>query len=436
MSGKTKNMNAEVLHVLKINYVGDFFSSCVVKLVNLVEYVNENKKHPDFVDGSLQFREFETPEPEAENTFFYFKDYLGTPIPVAEKNIPFSKKLTSTEYVNLPHTDLEPLLTRYFTLSKNVTDLVDDIEKKNVFEYEHICGIVQNSDISISKYEEELDKFLSKDQKRKFLVYSNDSDFSEYFAKKYPDKCLYFKSDGEKHPIVSLASLSIISRSKHVILGTGDLEMWVVLMRKSFDGVKQWIGGKWHFTEKKRRYFTLDHKLLQLTTNFRDYCGDSVITFCEKREKHGLYLNYFKHTSSLYTRHHFDLSYTKSDLWKDVNVAYYDIDTEDFLKKAETDLEKLSGGGLEGMFIHINLYNLGDVSKLAKEILLGRIMSKLTTIKTKMCVLITGISREFVDTFKTETKTGFGDRLVEFYDDSVLLTMGVNELLFLVNEMP
>lgn len=44
------------MHIIKITHNAGFFSCCSVKLTKIVEFINLNKKLPDSVDSSAQFK--------------------------------------------------------------------------------------------------------------------------------------------------------------------------------------------------------------------------------------------------------------------------------------------------------------------------------------------------------------------------------------------
>ena len=62
--------------MIKIQHNSGFFSCCSVRLNKIVDYINLEKKIPNIVDSSKQFKWYKNNENKKKDiTFHYFKNY-------------------------------------------------------------------------------------------------------------------------------------------------------------------------------------------------------------------------------------------------------------------------------------------------------------------------------------------------------------------------
>jgi hypothetical protein len=263
-----------------------FFSCCSVKLSNIVNYINSNLKIPDYVDSSKQFSWYKINETK-DITYKYFKHYndiqvYGTiklPINFHEWTDQF------IDYSKLDYKNIIPLITKYFSPSKQIINIIKYINQKYSINYNNICvlfyrGNDKNRETHICSYDEYIvyaNKILQNNSNIKFLIQSDETEFIKKMLYEFPSNSFYFadecrhlaKCDTSVDLYVStdipenlaiklranknykfskyyLAITIIMSQCKHIICGSGNCSLWIMFYRQNNINVHQFLDGVWY----------------------------------------------------------------------------------------------------------------------------------------------------------------------------------------------
>ena len=247
-----------------------FFSCCSVKLTNIVDFINLNKKIPDMVDSSNQFNWYKKIN-ESDITYNYFEHYDNIQINITYP-INYFWEHQFINYTNLDYKNIYPLIEKYFSPSKIINDNIINIEKKYNLIYENICvlfyrGNDKITETQLSNYDSYLiyaNKIIIKNPNILFLIQSDESEFIEFITKKFPDNSFYFKDEIRhmkkcvnvvdlKFPDTNsefskkyLAITIIMSKCKYIICGSGNCSIWIMLYRNNNNNVIQYLNGIWY----------------------------------------------------------------------------------------------------------------------------------------------------------------------------------------------
>jgi hypothetical protein len=260
--------------MIKIIHNAGFFSCCSVKLHKIVEFINSNKRLPDNVDSSEQFKWYKNDKNKDKDiTFDYFEHYLNIPDVNIIHPINYHNYYQLINYAYLDYKCITPLIKKYFSPSAKINEIINNIEKKYNLIYENICvlfyrGNDKNRETKTCSYDEYLNciNYLLKktNQKLVFLVQSDETEFIEFITHKFPNNSFYFndeirhmkKCDDTVDKKMSsqnyefskkyLAITIIMSKCKYIICGSGNCDKWIMFYRGNNKNVIQYLNGTWY----------------------------------------------------------------------------------------------------------------------------------------------------------------------------------------------
>ena len=223
-----------------------FFSCCSIKLKNIVEYITFNYfEHYDNINGIINL-----------------KSHID--------------KLTWDEqfsvYQLLDFDNINPIVKKYFSPSKNILNIIQDIEKKYNIDYNNICvlfyrGNDKNTETIICDYSEYLvyaNKILEINPDILFLIQSDETEFINFISERFPNNSFYFNDEirhipkcnstvdilmKDKNSVFSkyyLAITIIMSKCKYIICGSGNCSYWIILYRGNNNNVIQNLNNNWY----------------------------------------------------------------------------------------------------------------------------------------------------------------------------------------------
>jgi len=265
---------------LIIPHNAGFFSCCSVRLVAITNFHRQFNKLPISVDSSTQFEWYKNDTNKNFNiTFDYFENYDNIDINIPNNNCYFSTDLRSqpqfTDYSKLNFEYINHFMKKYFTPSKEINNIIANIEAKYNIDYDNICtlfyrGNDKNTETYICPYVEYI-KYAGilrdKNPNIKFLIQSDETEFIELFTQLFPNNSFYFKDDirhmnkcndtvDKKFASTNyefskkyLAITVIMSKCKYIICGSGNCSKWIVLYRNNIKGVYQNLNNKWIINE-------------------------------------------------------------------------------------------------------------------------------------------------------------------------------------------
>ncbi len=261
---------------VKITHNAGFFSCCSIKLCEIITYIKQKKNTPDIVDSSKQFSWYKNEtNKDKDITYDYFENYNN--ITVTDINIidPIDFRWDHCQfrnYSNLDYKLITPLIKKYFSPSVEITEIINNIEKKYNLSYENICvlyyrGNDKNKETKICSYAEYLsyiNQILKKNPKIVFLIQSDETEFIEFMTNKFPNNSFYFKdeirhmkkcndtvdrkmsSQNYEFSKKYLAITIIMSKCKYIICGSGNCDLWIMLYRGNTTNVIQNLKGNWY----------------------------------------------------------------------------------------------------------------------------------------------------------------------------------------------
>ena len=257
--------------ITKINHNAGFFSCCSVRLGSIVHYFNDKKQLPKYVDSSAQFRWYK--ELNTDVTFQYFKHYneMDNDIIYAD-GVDYHDTKQYGFYKDLEFEKNNPFIEKYFTPSKTVQSKIDAISQKYGIDFNNTCalfhrGLDKVTETEICSYDDKIEKakeLLKENPTIRFLIQSDETGFIEKARQTFPDNSFYckdeifhmehdaktlvdhkYRENPEDRAQNFLAVMMIMSKCKHIIISSGNCDIWTILFRGNAKNVTQFFKNEW-----------------------------------------------------------------------------------------------------------------------------------------------------------------------------------------------
>jgi hypothetical protein len=252
-----------------LHHNAGFFSCCSVKLNEIINYINLNFKIPNYIDSSEQFEWYK--KTSQDITYEYFEHYDNITDISINYPINYHHSHQFIDYSKLDYNNIIPVIKKYFSPSKNIINIIENIEKKYNLVYDNICvlfyrGNDKNTETKICNYDEYLiyaNSIMTSNPNILFLIQSDETEFINYMSEQFPNNSFYFKDEiryvkkcnstvdklmYDKNYEFSkyyLAITIIMSKCKYIVCGSGNCSIWIMFYRENNNNVYQNLNGMW-----------------------------------------------------------------------------------------------------------------------------------------------------------------------------------------------
>ena len=251
---------------LTVRHVKDngFFSTCSLILHNVVEYFNRYRKLPETIDSPDAFNWYRPGTMES----YFIKDESKK---ISYRNLVLYEHFHQySDYMKLDYAGVKPFLQKYFTPSKEVQGLIEDLETKYSLDYQNTCvlfyrGNDKATETALPSYADYIKRakaILQQRPQTRFLVQSDETEFIEAMSAELGEKAVWFKDeirhipkamttvdkvcdDAFKFSKLYLAITIVMSKCPYIICGSGNCSIWIALFRGSAKGMQQFLKGSW-----------------------------------------------------------------------------------------------------------------------------------------------------------------------------------------------
>ena len=264
-----------------------FFSCCSVKLYNIINYINLNLKIPDYVDSSQQFSWYKKNQNQ-DITYKYFEHYDNIKDISINYPINYDWEYQFVDYSKFDYNNIIPIIKKYFSPSKKIINIINNIEQKYNLIYDNICVLFYRGNDKITEtelcnYDEYLiyaNLIMKNNPNILFLIQSDETEFINFITKKFPNNSFFFNDEIRHIPKTNssvdiqmkdknykfskyfLAITIIMSKCKYIICGSGNCSMWIMFYRGNNNNVFQNLKGDWLINNNNNVYQNLKDKLL------------------------------------------------------------------------------------------------------------------------------------------------------------------------------
>lgn len=254
---------------LIITHNSGFFSCCSVRLDNIVKYFNQNRTLPVIVDSSAQFDWYKPPRSHKASIVetYFTTDLSGIPF---RGPINYGHWFQLIDYKKIEFKTIQPFITKYFSPSHEIQELLRQIEIKYSLDYSNLCvlfyrGNDKITETELSSYDDYLAKAKEIQEENpsiRFLLQSDETEFLEALSSHFPNS-FYFKDeirhikkantsvdkvfpqDNYQFSKYFLAITLCMAKCKYVICGSGNCSIWIALYRGNTEGMYQHLHDKW-----------------------------------------------------------------------------------------------------------------------------------------------------------------------------------------------
>lgn len=256
--------------MLKTTHNAGFFSCCSVKLSETIDFINSNKKLPEIVDSSEQFRMYKK-DKDTDITFHYFENYNNVTDVDILSPINYHWGDQFIDYTNLDYKRIVPLIKKYFSPSIKINTIVNNIEKKYNIVHDNTVAVYyrgtdKHLETQLSPYDEfyeQIIKIVNINKNIKILLQSDSAEFIDYINDKDlknvviidENKTSYTKEgihheqscDTNYYDMLNfLSTILILSKCKYIICSTCNCSTFVMLYRGNNKNVIQYLNGTWY----------------------------------------------------------------------------------------------------------------------------------------------------------------------------------------------
>ena len=254
---------------LIITHNSGFFSCCSVRLDNIVKYFNQNRTLPVIVDSSAQFDWYKPPRSHKASIVetYFTTDLIVIPF---RGPINYGHWFQLIDYKKIEFKAIQPFITKYFSPSQEIQELLRQIETKYSLDYSNLCvlfyrGNDKITETELSSYDEYIAKAKEIQEQNpsiRFLLQSDETEFLEALSSHFPNS-FYFKDeirhikkantsvdkvfpqDNYQFSKYFLAITLCMAKCKYVICGSGNCSIWIALYRGNTEGMYQHLHDKW-----------------------------------------------------------------------------------------------------------------------------------------------------------------------------------------------
>ena len=252
-----------------VNHNAGFFSNCTVCLVDLIESIQYFKNTNIELDTRNTFNLYKNTEKNGDIGFEYFKKTDNTKKIdiIYEKGVQVESGISLTPYKTINFEKMNPYISKYFSESDKVKNIITMMEKKYKIDYNNTCcvffrGLDKFVETGVPEYDIFCDKaknITNNENNIRFLLQSDETEFFDYAKNIFTNNLIFNdeirhmkhsktileyslnKNDNFKYSLYFLAIVIIMSRCKYVICNTSNISLWISLFRGNTSNFHQYL---------------------------------------------------------------------------------------------------------------------------------------------------------------------------------------------------
>lgn len=252
--------------IILMNESNGFFSCCTIILHSITHYYNTYNKLPPYINTSLGFINYKTNN--LDITHDLFKNNSLDIIPLNNTPI-FSVFQQYTNYKMLPYTHYNIFVKHYFQNSDNIQNIITELTSKyNISCSNTVCVYYRSGDKATETkiaphrtFIQKVYEILYKNPFSSLICVTDDIIFEKQIIDTfYRTNVIVINELNEsmnnsdirsvndrtyKHALYLLATVNIISKCHSIICGSGNVSLWITLLRGNATNVYQNFNLRW-----------------------------------------------------------------------------------------------------------------------------------------------------------------------------------------------
>lgn len=263
---------------LKTTWNNGFFSCCTMKLCKLIDYANRHKALPLRTDDSELFHLYKPDQYQHQDiTDHFFIKKSGDSIDYSGAYTDPSSLLEDQfrPYSSVSYTVLKPFLDHYFTCSQSIQDLQATLIKDYAIDVSNTCAIYYRGTDkqketplgSFESYAQKMSEMIQLQSDIQFIIQTDSYPFLEYMFE-YADRLQiqnniiiikenivtdsgyglhYVRQGNNAYNDIKylLATVCIMAQCKYIVCSSGNVSLWMMLLRGNAQNVYQSLKMQW-----------------------------------------------------------------------------------------------------------------------------------------------------------------------------------------------
>lgn len=249
---------------LIINHNAGFFSCSSIALEEIIKFHNEKKFLPT-IDRKNQYIWYKDHLDQGINNFFEEKNVNSYLIPeILKENMDMESQFSDYSLLNFKY--VKKIIDIYFSPCQKVKEIESNLIKKYDINLSKTIAVYyrgndKHRETTLASYNQYLTKIkeiINENPNHKILIESDDSIFIDFIKKNIKDfieikesKKINDKNSSVPHFInigeriincqIFLAIVQILCKSDKIIIGSGNVSLWICLYRGNINGVYQFL---------------------------------------------------------------------------------------------------------------------------------------------------------------------------------------------------
>ena len=273
------------LPILRCKHNSGFYSCCMYKLWQIIQYYNKHQSIPKEIDVREQFRWYKSGDLTQNISYDFFEKPREDITIEYKEEIDFDHEYQWTNFKNFDYSTFTPFIRKYYTPTQKVYDIVKQMERKYNLDYDNLGVLFYRGNDKrketkpfnqIPNYKEHIKKGIIMKEKYpgiKLIIQSDESEYINEMLKNFPDSIVFrdeirhmnnnragtvdkIAGNGGKwdddvgktnydHAFKFMAIMVIMSKCKHLVLNIGNCSLWVCFFRENANNVDLYVMNKW-----------------------------------------------------------------------------------------------------------------------------------------------------------------------------------------------
>ena len=276
---------SEELPILRCKHNSGFYSCCMYKLWQIIQYYNRYKSVPKEIDVREQFRWYKPGDLNENISYDFFEKPRNDIEIVYNGEIDFDHEYQWINFKKFNYSIFTPFIIKYYTPVPKVYEIVNEMEKKYKLDYENLGVLFYRGNDKrketkpnnqIPNYNEHIKKgreLKTRNPNIKLIIQSDETEYINEMLTNFPDSIVFHDEirhmnnnrrgtvdkvagfGGEwtsevgkqnyEHSFNFMAIMIIMSKCKHLVLNIGNCSLWVCFFRGNAENVDLYVMNKW-----------------------------------------------------------------------------------------------------------------------------------------------------------------------------------------------
>ena len=273
------------LPILRCKHNSGFYSCCMYKLWQIIQYFNKHEEVPKELDVREQFRWYKPGNLSDNVTYDFFEKPREDIVIEYRGEIDFDHEYQWINFKEFDYSIFTPFIRKYYTPTQKVYEIVEMMEKKYNLDYDNLGVLFYRGNDKrketkptnqIASYKEHIKKgneLLSNNPHMKLIIQSDETEYINEMLKNFPTSIVFHDEirhmnnnrkgtvdkvaglGGEWNSEVGktnydfafkfMAILIIMSKCKNLVLNIGNCSLWICFFRENANNVDLYVNNEW-----------------------------------------------------------------------------------------------------------------------------------------------------------------------------------------------